>query len=1164
MAGLHVPSSDGRRETLDDHEQQLNQIIASYLETNEAGQPADREVLLKQFPDLAHELALFFANQDHVGRIAAPLRRGNRSTFIPDSNPAIMIFPASPHDDETPSSDRLHARVSPETHVHYFGDYELIEILAQGGMGVIYKARQVSLNRLLALKMVRAGRFATSGDLERFRLEAEAAAHLEHPHIVPIHEVGEHDGHHYFSMKLVEGGNLAAQVERYTDHPRAAARLVATVASAVHYAHERGILHRDLKPSNILLSGPADAPLQELVPLVSDFGLAKWVENGRHAAELTHSGSIVGTPGYMAPEQAEGRRETITTAADVHAIGAILFELLTGRPPYRAETVLETLRLICEQEPVRPRLINPRIARDLETIVLKCLEKSPRRRYASAAALADDLDRWLADLPIRARRVTLPQRTVLWARRRPAAATFAILAVLAAATVAGTIMVVKQTHQELREVHQQYSSLKTELVASRERKLRMEEDYYFQQIVAVDQSLAAHDPARAHQLLADCPPRLRNWEWYHLSRRTHPAIATIQGHSGLLCGSDFRPDMGSSACSERSLGDPVWNVTHGRMPHRIHGLDGTAYGMVFDRPGVRIATAGADGQVKVWDLSQGNLISVFRGHVGWTAGVAFSPDGTKLASAGQDDTVRIWDVSPHSNASAQRSTPSQFLRVRQGGIFGLAFSEQGTALATAGQDGTVQVWSLAADPPRLSRKFQASDQEVCCVAFSPDGTTLVSGGADRKIKIWDLATRRPSSVIGAATSRVNAVAFSPDGSKLASGGLDNLVNIWESATGRPVAVFAGHAAPVFRVEFSHDGTKLISASQDAVIKLWDLASEPGVRRFELANETVQRRGIPGQEAQAQAAAVRWIGGVAFQPSGRALAAGGNHHTVGVWDAVSGRLDRHFRDGWGATVAVAYNHNGTQLAAAGSDRVVRIWDGESNAQPREISDPREGFASLAFNPYGHILATGGGDPPEVMQAPAGKFARAESESRTIRFWNSSTGALIRSMNGHTGSVYALSFSADGCRLASAGSDGIVRIWNAATGELSLTLKGHLNAVFGLAFSPDGNRLVSAGEDRTLRSWNVEDGRLLDVLEGHTNWVMGVAYSPDGSRIASAGADQTVRVWDPARGREVLILHGPHDRVFGVAFSPRDASLAGASADGIVRVWEAEAGVTPVLD
>ena len=354
-------------------------------------------------------------------------------------------------------------------------------------MGVVYKARQVSLDRVLALKMVRAGRFATPDDLQRFRLEAAAAAHLDHPHIVPIHEVGEHDGHHYFSMKLVNGGNLAAQVERYGENPRAAARLVATVARAVHYAHQRGILHRDLKPANILLGGGSGSPLEDFVPIVSDFGLAKRVE-GHGGADLTQSGSIVGTPNYMAPEQAEGRREAVTTAADVHALGAILFELLAGRPPFRADTMLETLRMVREQEPERPSTLNPRIDRDLETIVLKCLEKPPLRRYRSAEALAEDLERWLAGLPIRARAATLTDRAIKWVRRRPAAAAFLLaagVAVLATALAVRGLFstarlqsdVAAKGHALLAE-QEKHRRLETELSESHLRKLRMEEDRY--------------------------------------------------------------------------------------------------------------------------------------------------------------------------------------------------------------------------------------------------------------------------------------------------------------------------------------------------------------------------------------------------------------------------------------------------------------------------------------------------------------------------------------------------------------------------------------------------------------------------------------------------------------------------------------------------------------
>ncbi len=333
-----------------------------------------------------------------------------------------------------------------------------------------------------------------SDDLQRFRLEAEAAAHLDHPNIVPIYEVGEHEGHHYFSMKLVDGGNLAAQVERFRGEPRAAARLTATVARAVHYAHQRGILHRDLKPANILLSGRCDSPLEELVPLVTDFGLAKRFEGA--GASLTQSGSIVGTPSYMAPEQAEGRRESVTTAADIHALGAILFELLTGRPPFRAETMLETLRMVREQDAEHPSAINPKVDRDLETIVLKCLEKHPSRRYHSAEALADDLDRWLADLPIRARPATLRHRAVKWVRRRPAAAGLILaagVAVLAtAAAIRGQISTSKLRGAVVFEREKQERSRYEQAL----RKLRLEEESYPQQILNIERLLANNDPTR--------------------------------------------------------------------------------------------------------------------------------------------------------------------------------------------------------------------------------------------------------------------------------------------------------------------------------------------------------------------------------------------------------------------------------------------------------------------------------------------------------------------------------------------------------------------------------------------------------------------------------------------------------------------------------------------
>jgi serine/threonine protein kinase/outer membrane protein assembly factor BamB len=404
MSDAHLGSSA--------RERRLHEIMAAYLQAVEAGETPDRQELLGRHPDLADELAAFFTDHDKVRLLAEPGRSeaGPASPEGPTLAPGSGTAPAAP--------DK----------VRYFGDYELLEEVARGGMGVVYKARQVSLDRVVALKMILAGQLASAADVQRFRMEAEAAANLDHPHIVPIHEVGEHDGQHYFSMKLIEGSSLSCTVPELVKDPQAAARLMAKVARAVHHAHRRGVLHRDLKPGNILL----DAAGQ---PHVTDFGLAKRIEKD---AGLTQSGAIVGTPGYMAPEQASGKKG-LTTAVDVYGLGAVLYEALTGRPPFQAATPLDTLLQVMEREPAPPRALNPRVARDLETICLKCLRKDPEQRYGSAEELADDLERFLRDEPIRARRVGLVERVRrwVWKRRRSVALAGALTMVAAPATLGG-------------------------------------------------------------------------------------------------------------------------------------------------------------------------------------------------------------------------------------------------------------------------------------------------------------------------------------------------------------------------------------------------------------------------------------------------------------------------------------------------------------------------------------------------------------------------------------------------------------------------------------------------------------------------------------------------------------------------------------------------------
>jgi serine/threonine-protein kinase len=341
-----------------DREQLLDEVITAYLKAAESGQGADPDIWLQRYPDLAEELTEFFFCQRNIDRLAAGL----------------------PHHIGAPSSGCAEQTTSQSTTVvpaptgapRRCGDHELLQEIARGGMGVVFRALDVKLNRFVALKMILAGQFASAADVARFRAEAEAAAGLDHPHIVPIYGVGEHEGQHYLSMKLVEGGSLARQVPRFVGDPRAAARLLVPVARAVHHAHQRGILHRDLKPGNILLDRAGQ-------PHVTDFGLAKKIAGD---SSLTQSGAVVGTPSYMAPEQAAGKKD-LTPAADVYSLGAILYELLTGQPLFRAPTQLDTLLLVLEQEPEPPRKLNPKVNRDLETICLKCLDKEPcpvRRR----------------------------------------------------------------------------------------------------------------------------------------------------------------------------------------------------------------------------------------------------------------------------------------------------------------------------------------------------------------------------------------------------------------------------------------------------------------------------------------------------------------------------------------------------------------------------------------------------------------------------------------------------------------------------------------------------------------------------------------------------------------------------------------------------------------
>jgi hypothetical protein len=500
-------------------EERVDEVIAAYLEAERAGRAPPPGELLARHPELADELRSFFADRSRFRQLVAPIG----PAAAPSDAAAATVAPGTA------------SAPSPGSRLRYVGDYELLEEIARGGMGVVFRARQISLNRPVALKMILAGQLASESDVRRFRTEAEAAANLDHPNIVPIYEVAEHEGQPYFSMKLVAGSSLAQQVPRFTRDPRATVRLLATVARAVHHAHQRGILHRDLKPGNILLD-----PKRE--PHVTDFGLAKRVASpGCQPGEyLTQTGAIVGTPSYMAPEQAAAKKG-LTTAVDVYSLGAILYELLTGRPPFRGGNDLETLLLVIDQEPARPRALNPRISRDVETVCLKCLDKDPQRRYGSADALAEDLERWLRGEPIRARSVGRPERAWRWCRRNPVVA--GLIGMVAATLVAGTAL---SSYFAVRANDRAEDAVREKDRADR-RGEEAEANLYAAHMNLLQAAWEQGYGGRVHNLLeayrqpVPGQPDRRGWEWYYQDRLSHADVYTLK-HPAAVVGVAFSSD----------------------------------------------------------------------------------------------------------------------------------------------------------------------------------------------------------------------------------------------------------------------------------------------------------------------------------------------------------------------------------------------------------------------------------------------------------------------------------------------------------------------------------------------------------------------------------------------------------------------------------------------
>jgi eukaryotic-like serine/threonine-protein kinase len=986
--------------------------------------------------------------------------------------------------------------------VRYFGDYELLEQIGHGGMGIVYKARQQSLNRIVALKMISAGEFASPSAVQRFQIEAEAAGKLDHPNIVPIYEIGVHRGQHYFSMKFVEGCSLAEAIRhgefqiasggrsssKSTTHRQqlAVARLMATVARSVHYAHQHGVLHRDLKPSNILLDGDGQ-------PHLTDFGLAKILE---HEVGITQSNQVMGTPSYMSPEQAAGR--DLTVATDIYSAGGILFELLTGKPPFHGQTAIDVLQQVTSQDPPNPRWLNPLVNSDLATICLKCLDKDPLRRYDSAGALAADLENWGAERPIMARPVSAREKFWRLCRRNPVPSTLAaaVLLLLSVVAITATVSAVK---------------------ISASKKVLHGNLYVAEMNVAFQEWEAGHI-ARARELLARQLPRptdqdLRGFEWRLLSGLARPQEhAILGGTNRSVWGVKFSPDNRLVAGGLLDGKVIIWNASTGEELGTLEGHHAVVDTLAFSPDGQFLASASRDRTIRLWNVASHQLLRTFSGHRQQTFWVAFSPDGKTLAStaafpyATAPGEVKLWDVATGGELCQLRGAESWICRA--------AWSRDGKHLAVAAGNGSVLVWEL--ETKQLLKRWRGHTGFAVSVQFSPDGKQLATCGEDGRVRLWrwDAAEPLEMATFPGHEGTVFDLAFSPDGKLLASGGVDHMAKLWDIKSKRLLRTYRGHSARILCLDFAGDGRTFATGSPDGTVRLWRVNPEPEDKPL------IEHLGGWAQVWFSPDSAV--IGHVA-------------HRTVTLFETETKRELARL--------------NGQTASFSPDSKLLAVL--KSNSV--ELMEPR------TWKPIASMAADRPLRAPMVF-APDSRFLAVPSRDNHVIVFDVQRRGQIGMVPGTFADGYhlptaQLTFSADGKTLFATDADsGSIRLWDFPTLRPAGTLQGHTKPVYALA-TDHGSLLASGGDDATVRLWDWRRRSLVAELRPEAGWVWSVAFSPDGKTLACGTMDGWLVFWNVATGQQITRLKAHSNAHYFMVFSKDGRHLATTSFDGTTRLWSA---------
>ena len=1085
--------------------------------------------------------------------------------------------------------------------------YDFISELGRGGMGVVYKARDQRLKRTVAIKMIIAGAHAGEEEMARFQTEAQAVAKLNHHHIVEIFEVGEHNGKPYIALEYADGGSLEELTDGKPQTAEYSAMLVEMLAAAMQAAHDQDIIHRDLKPANILLDETGE-------PRITDFGLAKQMDED---SNQTKSGAVMGTPGYMAPEQAGSSPDTLGPATDTYAIGAILYHLLTGHAPFQAATPFDTIMQVLSDDPVPPRRLVPTVPIDLETICLKCLQKEPHRRYTTAQELAEDLRRQQAGEPILARPVGTSERMWKWSRRHPAIASLIVVSLLALITIIGggvwyNTLLTKQrddanSNKTLAE-RREAEALKAKSTAENERN---------QAITARQRALIAEQQAKESLKLAE-----------ELAYGSSMLLANVDYHQGNL--SRLRTNLKRYE-NRTDLQGFEWHYWNRRVNYRFlinQTEDHPAakhislpfsgpwnLGFSADGSEIRFTAADAKNVIRTWDLLSGRELVKLQGHNSRLLSLALSTDLSSLVSFSHtpSSTIKLWNTKNGTSLGSFSSSDLKFGESEQSLISGATVSADGNrALAWSYEspplnDLIFKYWDTATGKELDTFRIKQLNRDTLPFGIkqilNPDANTLVILGYPmndtQTVWVVDIETGDILNTVHAP--RVLRIACSDDAQELL------IVSSSEKENHMTVSL-----------RKTHIGTDLWSRSLGIIGSINDLVIGPTGEHFAITNGQQVNVGkmsdgsirLAYQHYQGDLHMVNQLG---FSPDATRLVCGYEDGATRIWpleDTYQTDLDHdptfpRLLGHKGHVNQVQFSSDSRRLYSSSSqDKTVRIWDVKTHKEIMSLDGSVETLSSFAVSPDDSLIAIlSGSEKPTISiwdlkkrrkildindlpQKPVGsiQFTKdgkslicaivsrpgSENEKERIKIWSVADGTLVRTIPVDQ-FIRSASLSPDEKVLLVCGtnvdSDFNTEYANSYAGLVSFSdgseivrFSGHQSRISIAKFSPDGQRVATGGEDRTLRIWDVATGASLFVLRGHTRPIVNIAFTPDGDRVASAAQFNIVKLWNMENGFEMLSLENFYSvnsfygHLGGIAFS-RNGILAHTSHANDIRIRDA---------